>query len=147
MMITKARLKSQREYKLRTPLIRDTRFRCYPFLIFRIELCSGFCLSQPRHFIYRLGEGDAASNRAATASAFGVAYSALGAKSSLPFSRPSHGGNTRTAAEALMDLVGEILAKEPLVSRLVAAQALDVLEVEGGGLVFEKLVSLCGGSK
>ena len=46
-----------------------------------------------------------------------------------------------------MDLVGEILAKEPLVSRLVAAQALDVLEVEGGGLVFEKLVSLCGGSK
>ena len=46
-----------------------------------------------------------------------------------------------------MDLVGEILAKEPLVSRLVAAQALDVLEVEGGGLVFDKLVSLCGGSK
>lgn len=53
----------------------------------------------------------------------------------------------RTPAEALMDLVGEILAKEPLVSRLVAAQALDVLEIEGGGLVFEKLVSLCGGSK
>lgn len=53
----------------------------------------------------------------------------------------------RTPAEALMDLVGEILAKEPLVSRLVAAQALDVLEVEGGGLVFNKLVSLCGGSK
>lgn len=53
----------------------------------------------------------------------------------------------RTSAEALMDLVGEILAKEPLVSRLVAAQALDVLEIEGGGLVFEKLVSLCGGSK
>lgn len=53
----------------------------------------------------------------------------------------------RTAAEALMDLVGEILAKEPLVSRLVAAQALDVLEVEGGGLVFDKLVTLCGGSK
>ncbi len=46
-----------------------------------------------------------------------------------------------------MDLVGQILAKEPLVSRLVAAQALDVVEVEGGGLVFEKLVSLCGGSK
>lgn len=46
-----------------------------------------------------------------------------------------------------MDLVGEILSKEPLVSRLVAAQALDVLEVEGGGLVFEKLVSLCRGSK
>lgn len=53
----------------------------------------------------------------------------------------------RTPAEALMDLVGEILAKEPLVSRLAAAQALDVLEVEGGGLVFDKLVSLCGGSK
>lgn len=46
-----------------------------------------------------------------------------------------------------MDLVGEILAREPLVSRLVAAQALDVLEVEGGGLVFDKLVSLCGGSR
>lgn len=46
-----------------------------------------------------------------------------------------------------MDLVGQILAKEPLVSRLVAAQALDVLEVEGGGLVFDKLVKLCGGSK
>lgn len=53
----------------------------------------------------------------------------------------------RTPAEDLMDLVGEILAKEPLVSSLVAAQALDVLEVEGGGLVFERLVSLCGGSK
>eukprot|EP00752_Nemacystus_decipiens_P015584 g13907.t1 len=56
-------------------------------------------------------------------------------------------GGDGTAAEALMDLVGEILAKEPLVSRLVGAQALDVLEVEGGGVVFEKLVSLCGGSK
>eukprot|EP00903_Cladosiphon_okamuranus_P018903 g17386.t1 len=56
-------------------------------------------------------------------------------------------GGDGTPAEALMDLMGEILAKEPLLSRLVAAQALDVLEVEGGGLVFEKLVSLCGGSK
>ncbi|CAM9611541.1 unnamed protein product, partial [Hapterophycus canaliculatus] len=37
--------------------------------------------------------------------------------------------------------------REPLVSKLVAAQALDVLEVEGGGLVFDKLVSLCGGSR
>ncbi|CAM9304432.1 unnamed protein product [Ectocarpus sp. 12 AP-2014] len=56
-------------------------------------------------------------------------------------------GGEGTPAEALIDLVGEILAMEPLVSRLVAAQALDVLEVEGGGLVFDKLVSLCGGSK
>ncbi|CAN0069758.1 unnamed protein product [Scytosiphon promiscuus] len=55
-------------------------------------------------------------------------------------------GEDGTPAEALMDLVGEILAREPLVSRLVAAQALDVLEVEGGGMVFDKLVSLCGGS-
>lgn len=55
--------------------------------------------------------------------------------------------NREAPAEALMDLIGEILAKEPLVPRLLAAQALDVLEVEGGGLVFEKLVSLCEGSE
>lgn len=46
-----------------------------------------------------------------------------------------------------MDLIGVILAKEPLVSRLVAAQSLDVLEVEGGGLVFQRLVALCGDSR
>lgn len=46
-----------------------------------------------------------------------------------------------------MDLVGEILAREPLISRLVTAKELDVLEVEGGGLVFERFVSLCNGSR
>ena len=46
-----------------------------------------------------------------------------------------------------MDLIGEILAREPLVSKLLAAQSLDVLEIEGGGLVFDKLVSLCKGSE
>lgn len=46
-----------------------------------------------------------------------------------------------------MDLVGELLAREPLISRMHAAQALDVLEVEGAGLVFDRLVSLYGGSK
>lgn len=83
------------------------------------------------------GSGAKAANAEATA-ALGRAVEHAGLNTG--------GGYGGTPAEDLMDLVGEVLAKEPLVSRLVAAQALDVLEVEGGGLVFERLVSLCGGS-
>lgn len=53
----------------------------------------------------------------------------------------------RAPGDALMDLIGEILTTEPLVANMMAVEALDVLSVEGAGVAFQKLVSLCGGSE
>lgn len=46
-----------------------------------------------------------------------------------------------------MDLIGDILSKEPLAKNMMEVQKLDVAGVEGAGLIFQRLVSLCGDSK
>lgn len=46
--------------------------------------------------------------------------------------------------DALADLLARVLAQEPLLARLWALQAMDVLDVEGAGLVLQRLTALCG---
>jgi len=47
--------------------------------------------------------------------------------------------------EVLMALVAQILEQEPLLRRLQKIQAMDVLDIEGAGLVMRRLIDLCGG--
>lgn len=44
-------------------------------------------------------------------------------------------------------MLARVLAQEPLLARLWALQAMDVLDVEGAGLVLQRLIALCGGEE
>lgn len=62
----------------------------------------------------------------------------------LQLSPPHEGGGP---FDALADLLARVLAQEPLLERLWALQAMDVLDVEGAGLVLQRLTALCGGAE
>lgn len=54
---------------------------------------------------------------------------------------------TKDPSEQLVNLVAGILANESILDRLVVAQDLDVLDVEGSAIVYKRVVLLCGGSE
>lgn len=49
--------------------------------------------------------------------------------------------------ERLMEVVVQILQQEPLLARVLMLQEMDVVDVEGAGMVMRRLVELCEGSE
>ena len=54
-------------------------------------------------------------------------------------------GEEKDWLDTLMVVVAQILEQEPLFRRLRRVQAMDVLDIEGAGMVMRRLIDLCGG--